>query len=71
MNPEIIKALAEALNQYETSGLCPLRGACGLCDCGRDTMTPEQEAESYERALDRAKYGLEAIAPLIEEKAGK
>lgn len=62
-------ALAEALNRYETSGLCPLRGACELCDCGADMQTPERQEEDYRRALDRARDGLAAVLPEIQAQA--
>lgn len=61
----IVEATAAALKRYETSGLCPLRGACELCDCGMDTATPEQVEGVYRHALGRARYALEVAAPLI------
>lgn len=61
--------LAEALNRYETSGLCPLRGACELCDCGADMQSPEQQADDYRRALDRARHALAAVLPDIQAQA--
>lgn len=65
----IVLATADALNRYDTSGLCPLRGACELCDCWKEMASPEQIERNYRQALDRARYALEAAAPLIAARA--
>lgn len=67
---EIVLATAAALNRYETSGLCPLRGACELCDCGKGMATPAQIELNYHQALSRARYALEAAAPMIAARVG-
>lgn len=66
---ELVVALADALNRYETSGLCPLRGVCELCDCGMDGASSAQVERVYHRALDRSRYALQAVAPLIDRRA--
>lgn len=65
---ELVEATAEALRRYDTSGLCPLRGACELCDCGMDAATPAQIETLCRQALDRARYALEAVAPLLARR---
>lgn len=62
---DIVLATAAALNRYDTSGLCPLRGACELCDCWKEGGTPQQLEYFYRQALSRARYALEAVAPMI------
>jgi len=56
------EAVADALIQYETSGLCHGR-TCGLCDCGRSDETPEQTRTRNAMDLDRARAVLATFPP--------
>lgn len=52
------EAIAEALLQYETGGMCHFGQTCGLCDCGRADETPEQTQTRDAMELDRARAAL-------------
>ena len=57
------EVVADALIQYETSGMCHFGQTCGLCDCGRADETPEQTQTRDAMELDRARAVLALIPP--------
>lgn len=58
--PEVV---ADALIQYETSGMCYYGRTCGTCDCGRSSLTVEGLAEQDAMELGRARAVLALIPP--------
>ncbi len=68
------EAVADALIQYETGGICHYGQTCGLCDCGKADETPEQTQTRDAMELDRARAVLalfpeQRCAPTEEEVA--
>lgn len=55
------EAVADALIQYETGGICHYGQTCGLCDCGKADETPEQTQTRDAMELDRARAVLAAV----------
>lgn len=58
------EAVADALIQYETGGICHYGQTCGLCDCGKADETPEQTQTRDAMELDRAR----AVLALIPQR---
>ena len=53
MNADIVKVIASAALQYDTSGMCELGKICDLCDC---FMTKDNIDDDTSRLMSRATY---------------